>query len=126
MLSKVSITSNSSPAKLQCAKDLTTEAIDLKIASDAPSRNTLNKLYTALKKAVGDNGRVSRDVDGATQLMVREEGPTNVGAEAGEVEAETEGVDGEGETKRQAGRDEGATEVGETLLEELLDDEEES
>ena len=102
--------------KLDTAHDLAAEAIDLKIATDAPSRNALNKLYAALEKVMGDNRRSG---EGVTNLQ------TNQTPVEGLTVTEKEGVDGEQaeETMVQNGREEAATGVGESLLEELLDDE---
>ena len=146
ILSKLYITANSDPTKLQTALDLAAEAMDLKIASDAPSRNALNKLHTTLSKAVGENGKVGKGGEGTTvmetrqeEVTVADEGLTVVeeeGAEVGDVdegeetkmqgveEEEMQGVEGE-EPKMQGVKEEGGTEVGDSLLEELLDDEEE-
>lgn len=119
MLSKLYITPNSDPTKLEAAKDLAAEAVDSKIATDAPSRNALNKLYTALGKARGENGSAGKSAEGVTVVDTRQdEGLTaavdNDGAATHVDEEEAE------ETKIQA-----APEGGESLLEELLDDEEE-
>jgi len=117
MLSKLYITPNSDPTKLEAAKDLAAEAVDSKIATDAPSRNALNKLYTALSKALGENGTAGKSAEGVTIVETRQnEGLTAV-EEEGAVAHGGEEVE---ETEVQA-----ATEVGESLLEELLDDEEE-
>lgn len=118
MLSKLYITPNSDPTKLEAAKDLAAEAVDSKIATDAPSRNALNKLYTALSKALGENGSVGKSAEGVTVVEARQdEGVTAVGGEGGaamQVDEEAE------ETRIQE-----APVGGESLLEELLDDEEE-
>lgn len=114
MLGKMYISSTSDPEKLNSALDLTAEAIDGKIAADAAGRNALNKLHTALGKALGENAKPaqSRAQEGLT--VVEEDGvEVAEGAESGQGE----------ETKVEA--EEGKTEVGDSLLEELLEDEEE-
>ncbi|KAI9740507.1 MAG: hypothetical protein M1834_005087 [Cirrosporium novae-zelandiae] len=52
MLGKLYLTKNSTPELVQEVYELVTEAVDEKIASDAPSRNALNKLSHALEKIV--------------------------------------------------------------------------
>lgn len=117
MLSKLYITSNSDPTKLEAAKDLAAEAVDSKIATDAPSRNALNKLYTAVSKALGENGTAGKGAEGVTIVETRQnEGLTAVEEEG----AVTHGGEEVEETEVRA-----AAEGGESLLEELLDDEEE-
>ncbi len=117
MLSKLYITSNSDPTKLEAAKDLAAEAVDSKIATDAPSRNALNKLHTALSKALGENGTAGKGAEGVTIVETRQnEGLTAV-EEEGALMHGGEEVE---ETEVRA-----AAEGGESLLEELLDDEEE-
>ncbi|MCJ1416351.1 hypothetical protein MMC32_002686 [Xylographa parallela] len=59
MLGKLYITPTSTVEKLQSAYDLAAEAIELKIAPDAGSRNALTKLHTALSKALGETVPVS-------------------------------------------------------------------
>jgi len=119
MLSKLYITSNSDPTKLEAAKDLAAEAVDSKIATDAPSRNALNKLYTALSKALGENGSAGKSAEGVTVVETRQdEGLTAaVGSDGAAMDVDEGQAE---ETKMQA-----AAEGGESLLEELLDDEEE-
>ncbi len=116
MLSKLYITSNSDPTKIEAAKDLAAEAVDSKIATDAPSRNALNKLYTALSKALGENGTAGKGAEGVTIVETRQ----NEGLTAVEEGAVTHGDEEVEETEVRA-----AAEGGESLLEELLDDEEE-
>ena len=54
MVGKLYITSNSNPEKLQTVHELVLEAIDLKIATDAPTRNALSKMEAALVKVIGE------------------------------------------------------------------------
>ena len=119
MLSKLYITPNSDPTKLEAAKDLAAEAVDSKIATDAPSRNALNKLYTALGKALGENGSAGKSAEGVTVVETRQdEGPTAVV----EHDGATMHV---GEEEMEETRIQAALVGGESLLEVLLDDEEE-
>ena len=114
MLSKLHVMSNSSQEKLRAVYGLVTEAIDNKIAYDATSRNTLNKLHAVLSKIIGEAGasRDNRDEDG---LTVMEQGGVDAPApELGE------------KTIMEMGEDEDVTEMKDSLLEELLDDEDEN
>lgn len=52
--------------KLQIVNDLAAEAIDLNIANDAASRNGLNKFHTAIVKVIGESTTDTRQVDGET------------------------------------------------------------
>lgn len=114
MLGKMYISTNSNAEKLQTALDLTAEALDSKVASDAAGRNALNKLHTALSKAIGDSTKdgKGRVPEGLTAL--EEDG----------VEA-AEAVQREGTMVEAGIEEDGRTEPGDSLLEELLDDEEE-
>lgn len=53
MLGKLYVSPTSTPEKLQTVHDRLTDAIDARIAGDAPSRNALSKLHAALTKAIG-------------------------------------------------------------------------
>ena len=112
MLGKLYITPNSDGEKLQTAFDLTAEAIDIKAASDAPSRNALNKLHTALLKAIGESAITRRNVEEETM------------APEGEEEAAPEATEVGDDTRMDIVKRE-KPEAEDTLLEELLDDEEE-
>lgn len=116
MLGKLHITANSKTEKLQSTIELLVEAIDNKIAQDAPSRNALNKLHSALSKAIGEAGKSKPDtlapVGGDDGLIVVEEQGGEESVVATEEDVGMEGVEGEGVTKAR-----------DSLLEELLDDE---
>ena len=60
ILGRLYITASSSHEKLQMAFDLATEALESKVASDAPSRNAIIKVHGALGKAIGDTGKHSK------------------------------------------------------------------
>lgn len=114
MLGKLYITANSTAEKLHRTTTLVIEAIDEKVAQDAPSRNALNKLHSALSKALGEAGKVkpvspAGGDDGVT--TVEEQGVEDP-ILANEEDVGMEGV-----------KNEGVTEVQDSLLEELLDDE---
>ena len=117
MLGKLYITANSSPEKLQSVHELVIEAMDGKVATDAPSRNALTKLSTALGKVLGEVGTIRKSIeDGVTaleeEMAVAEEDGADALALGSEEETKTEAVE-EGETERR-----------DSLLDELLDDEE--
>ena len=65
MLGKLYISTNNSIEKLQSTTELVVEAIDDgKVAQEAPSRNALKRLHSALSKALGDTEKIkpiSRD-----------------------------------------------------------------
>lgn len=106
MLGKIHVTSNSTREKLRAVNDLVVEAIDEKVATDATTRNALNKFNLALNKALGEVDTVQPSVEDhdADQTAGNE---NEVGA-AWEVDA-TEGK--------------AVTQGQDPLLEELLDGE---
>ena len=112
MLGKLYITPSSDRQKLQTALDLSAEAIDMKIASDAASRNALNKLHTALAKATGESALARRSVGDVTEAAEDQEDGAPEATEAGD------------DTRIDIVKEEAMTEAGETL-EELLEEEEE-
>ena len=119
MLGKLYITANSKTKKLQSTTEIVAGAIDKNIAQDAPSRNALNKLHSALSKALGEAGKVvpvSKDTQAAAggddDLTTLQEQRVEESIMADEADIRTEGL-----------KDEGVTEVQDSLLEELLDDE---
>ena len=144
MLGKLYVTSHSSSSseKLPIVADLLQEAIDHKVAADAPSRTALNKLHMAVKKAMGDAGTEVKQQQEQQQQQQQEEGETSlvlpttipvekveddgvgevteVGDGNGSPETETvmEGAVGGGDDDV----DEGTTLGQDSLLEELLDD----
>ena len=113
MLGKLYITPSSDRQKLQTALDLSAEAIDMKIASDATSRNALNKLHTALTKAIGESALARRSVGDVTEAAEDQEDGAPEATEAGD------------DTRIDIVKEEAMTEAGETLLDELLEEEEE-
>lgn len=114
MLGKLYITANSTTEKLHRTTRLVIKAIDEKIAQDAPSRNALNKLHLALSKVVGEAGKVKpvSPAGGDDGLTMAEDQGVEIPILANEEEIGMEGVNSEG-----------VTEVQDSLLEELLDDE---
>lgn len=115
MLGKLYISVNSKMEKLQSTIELVVEAINGKIAQDAPARNALRKLHSALSKALGDADKV-RPVSADTMAPTRrDDGPTSVEGQVIEGSTMANGedaeVDGDG--------NEGVTEIQESLLEEL-------
>lgn len=114
VLGKLYITSNSSGNKLQATTDLATEAIDTKIAPDATSRNSLSKLHQALTRARGEADSVRPSVeDQVADQTVAE----NV--------AEEDERSDVGETKMESEEDGAVARPQDTLLEDLLDDQDE-
>lgn len=137
MLSKLYITSNSTPEKLRVAHELASEAVDNKIGTDAASRNALNKLHLSLSKATGEAGSVKQSIEGETSSGTAQE--VHMGVEADQPEApgvisgeETQNADEmkieiheDEETKMGDRQMEDVAEANDSLLEELLDDDNE-
>lgn len=119
MLSKLYITGNSNPEKLQATYELVAEAIDIKIATDTPTRNGLNKLEAALNKALGESGTFRQ----YTERRPAQEGLTVV--DEGQSELPAARLDGVEDTKMDIVKreDEEMAGTNDTLLEALLDDE---
>ena len=98
------------------------EAIDNKVAQDAPSRNALNKLHLALSKASGEAGKVKPISEDTLAPVGKDNGLTTV-----EEPGVEESVMANEEDVGMAGvEDEGVTEVQDSLLEELLTDDDDS
>ena len=118
MLGKLYITANSKTEKLQSTIKLVVEAIDNKVAQDAPSRNALNKLHLALSKALGEAGKVKPISEDTLAPAGKDDGLTTV-----EEPGVEESVMANEEDVGMAGvEDEGLTDVQDSLLEELLKD----
>lgn len=124
LLGKLYISANSTPEKLQIIYELVTETIDTKAANDAASRNGLSKLHLALRKVIGEAGTTIKGAEEET-IMV------GVALEESVVVAKAESIE-DGETQiaeviqdaeMKTTEDEGKTEVQDSLLEELLEDE---
>jgi condensin complex subunit 3 len=120
MLGKLYITANSDPVKLRTTSELVIEAIDNKVANDAPSRNALNKLHLALSKAMGEAGKAKSSAENPS-APVDDEGLTTVGEQV----AEESVLAGEEDVIMETVEGDGVTEAQDSLLEELLTDEEE-
>lgn len=120
MLGKLYITANSASERLSTVFELVVEAIDNKIASDATSRNALNKLHAVLSKAFGEPSTV-RAQSGESMTMARQKV---------EKDGEVPMQDFEDETEMNLVEDEGATGfpeeevsgVQDSIMAELLDD----
>ncbi|CAD6584073.1 MAG: hypothetical protein ASARMPRED_001589 [Alectoria sarmentosa] len=117
MLGKLYIATNSKNEKLQSTNELVVEAISHRVAQDAPSRNALNKLRTALSKALGEAGKVK---------PISEDTQAPAGGDDGLTTVEEQGVEesvmaNEEDVKMEDV--EVVTEVQDSLLEELLDEE---
>lgn len=109
MLGKLHITANSKTEKLQITTKLVVEAIDDKVAQDVPSRNALNRLHTALTKALGEAGK-GKPI-------------SNVGEDDGLTTVEVQGMEENVMADEEDVEMEAVAEVQDSLLEELLDDE---
>lgn len=122
MLSKLYITDNSTAEKLQSAHELIIEAIDLRIWTDATTRNALNKLEAALNKVIGESGTFKEGTAREANAEPAQEGPTVV--DQGHIELPVVPSDEVGDTRMDIAKheDEDMTGTHNTLLEELLDD----
>ena len=119
MLGKLYITPTSTLEKLQSVYDLITEAVELKIAPDAACRTALTKSQLALGRAIGEapqTRRKSTVPEGATIL----ESEATRGDRTQLVEAGEEDVDVKVEDIVEEG-----TNLGDSIVDELLEDDEE-
>ena len=121
MLGKLYITANSSPENLAKVNELVIEAIDGKIASEAASRTALNKLHLAVSKAIGEAGKGRRAVveEVAEPEVAPEDGAVEI-TKIGEA-VEATGVRDENLTIGGADMTEEVTK--DSILDELLDEE---
>ena len=118
MLGKLYITANSSAEKLRSTTELVIEAIDSNIATDAASRNALNKLHLALSKAIRDGGNSAKDTD---------EMPASVDQEVLTVvedQAEDSILATKDALKVESVADRSIADANDSLMDELLSDEE--
>lgn len=114
MVGKLYIGPKSSTEKLLAVTDLVAEAIDAKIATDAATRNALSKLHQALIKFLGDVRSVKPSIE--------DQGVDETQADNG---VRPEDVSDTEETRMEVDENHVVAEAQDTLLEELLDDEDE-
>ena len=120
MLGKLYISANSRTEKLQSTTGLVVEAIDGKVAHDAPSRNALRKLLSVLSKALGDAEKVKPIAVDSSAPAEGDDGLTAVDEQMieGSIVAKEEGVS-------MGGNGNGSvTEVQDSISRELLEGEE--
>lgn len=117
MLGKLYVTATSTAEKLQSVHSLAAEAIELKIAPDATARNALTKLHAALSKAVGE-AAPSSPRKSAAAVVVKEEAAESEEASVPDAEHAAEETKMEGLVEERGA-------VKDSVLEELLDKEEE-
>lgn len=113
LLGKLYVTGHSSAEKVQLASDLATEAVDMNIAMDAASRNGLNKFHTAVVKVIGESTTEKRQIDGETVADMESK------MEAGDADSNPSGL------KTDVIKTEKGPDVQDSLLEELLAEDEE-
>ena len=113
LLGKLYVTAHSSAEKLQMAHDLAVEAIDMNIAFDAASRNGLNKFHAALIKVMGESSMDKKQVDGETIADMDSK------MEVGDADLNPPGL------KIEVIKTEKVSDTQDSLLEELLAEEEE-
>ncbi|KAL8910314.1 MAG: hypothetical protein Q9171_004358 [Xanthocarpia ochracea] len=114
MLGKLYITSNSSTEKLQGISDLVAEAIDAKVATDTTTKNALNKYHLALSKVVGETHSARSSIEDQPVEETIADNETKM-----EEESEVD------KTRMQVDEEQAVSSAQDSLLEELLDDEDE-
>ena len=120
MLGKLYISANSRTEELQSTIGLVVEAIDGKVAHDAPSRNALRKLLSVLSKALGDAEKVKPIAVDSSAPAGGDDGLTAVDEQMieGSIVASEEGF------RMEVNGDESVTEVQDCISRELLEGEE--
>ena len=78
LLGKLYVSASSSMEKVQNAKDLVAEAIDMNIANDAACRNGLNKFQAAIVKVIGESETDKQAVDEETMAEIGQESKMEV------------------------------------------------
>ena len=115
MLSKIHISPNSNTEKLRSTTELVIDAIDGKVAQDAPSRNALQRLHSTLSRALGDAEKVKTIPGERASPGGENDGLTNVDDQT--VEGSV--IANEEDTRMDDVGDEGITEVQDFLSEEV-------
>ena len=120
MLGKLYVSPNSGTEKLQSTTRLVVEAIDGKVAHDAPSRNALRKLLSVLSKAMGDAEKVKPITVDLSAPARGDDDLTAVDEQIieGSIVADEEGV------RMGFNGDESVAEVQDSISRELLEGEE--
>ena len=97
----------------------------MKVANDAPSRNAFSKLHTALTKVIGEAGTTKKsEEDESVAEVVQEESTMIQKVQPIEkLRIKIGGSVNEGGNKIEGEGDQGEIEAQDSLLEELLDDE---
>ena len=113
MLAKLHITPHASAEKIHSTIAIVAKAIDDQIADDAASRTALKKLHLALGKAMGEAGKAKKSANDT----LAEDGVTTT--EAQEIVLESDQ-----DFKMEIPEVDGVLEAKDSLLEELLDDDE--
>lgn len=108
-LGKLYISPSSTHKRLEGVRDLAAEAIDSKVAGDAPSRTALNKLYISLNKALGQVEKPKTTAAEDTEVSMAD------------VEGETSPAV-TNEAEQGSARDETAVPEQDSMMEELLSD----
>ncbi|KAI9760675.1 MAG: hypothetical protein M4579_001539 [Chaenotheca gracillima] len=119
MLGKLYVSPSSSAEKTRSVHELVTEAINERIVSDAPGRNALNKLQSALSKVVEDSNAREGTTTVATEaetVLDEEEGE----ADGKDKDVEDTKVKQEPEDDVEGTVDEGTTR--DSIVDALLDD----
>ena len=119
MLGKLYVSADSGTEKLQSTTELVVEAIDGKVAHDAPSRNALRRLLSVLSKALGDAEKVKPVAVDSSAPAGEDDGLTPVDEQTneGSIVANEEGV------RMGVNGDESVTEVQDSIFGDFLEGE---
>jgi condensin complex subunit 3 len=122
IFAKLYVTANADPEKLRTLQDLVTEAVDDKVLSDAPSRNSLSKLQAALTKVAATAAAAATVPEGQTAALETEATETVTPEEQEEEITMVEGMTSKLAIRTKTGLVDRAED---SLVSELLDDDEE-
>ena len=115
MLGKLFVTSQSVFEKMESTNERVVKALNDKVASDAASRTALNKFHTALSKALTEAGKSQKMAIEDTASPMADDGISVM------EEANESSTPDDGEIKLEPVGEEGMTEGKDSILEELLD-----
>ena len=118
MLGKLYVVDGSSVERLQLVRDLVVEAIDNRVAAEATSRTAMNKLHTAVSKALSEANIKHSTSDRAMACATPVDDLNNAS------NLQEEGGD-DGDVDQEPDMDESVATEKDSVLQELLDDEDE-
>lgn len=98
-MSKLYIPADADAEKLRNAYELVAQAIEDKVASDAPGRNALNKMEVSLGKIVGDLAEAAREETMVAGSVVGDETDAGTETEGDSAVRKVVGPEEEGESE---------------------------